>query len=118
MDRMLVVVFDTEAKAYEGNRALSSMENEGSISVYASAVIAKNADGTATVRTTDDAMPVGTLVGTPLGSLIGLLGGPTGLAIGAALGLLAGGTADLHNARIGDDFIDDVKKDLLPNSSQ
>ena len=115
MDRMLVVVFNTEAKAYEGKRALLTMENEGSISVYASAVIAKNADGTATLRTTDEEVPLGTIVGTPLGSLIGLLGGPTGLAIGTAVGLLAGVTADLHNARIGDDFIDDVKKDLLPN---
>ena len=93
MDRMLVVVFNTEAKAYEGKRALLTMENEGSISVYASAVIAKNADGTATVRTTDEEVPLGTIVGTPLGSLIGLLGGPTGLAIGTAVGLLAGVTA-------------------------
>jgi len=115
MDRMLVVVFDTEPKAYEGKRALFTLENEGSISVYASAVIAKNADGTATVRTTEDAVPLGTILGTPLGSLIGLLGGPTGLAIGTAVGLLAGVTADLHNAGIGDDFVDDVKKDLLPN---
>jgi uncharacterized membrane protein len=115
MDRMLVVVFDTEAKAYEGKGVLFALENEGSISVYTSAVIVKNADGTAKVMTTDDAAPLGTIVGTPLGSLIGLLGGPTGLAVGTAAGLLAGVTADLHNARIGDDFVDDVKKDLLPN---
>jgi len=115
MDRMLVVVFDTEPKAYEGKRALFSLETDGSISVYASAVVAKNADGTTSVRQTDDAPPLATIVGTPLGSLIGLLGGPTGLAIGTAVGLLAGATADLHNARISDDFVDDVKKDLLPN---
>ena len=83
MDRMLVVVFDTESKAYEGKRALIPLDNEGSISVYASAVIAKNADGATTVRQGDDQGPLGTLVGTSLGSLIGLLGGPVGLAIGA-----------------------------------
>jgi hypothetical protein len=55
------------------------------------------------------------LVGTSLGSFIGLLGGPAGLAIGALAGLLAGGTADLDNARIGDDFIADVTKELRPN---
>jgi uncharacterized membrane protein len=91
------------------------LETEGSISVYASAVVGKNADGTATVRQSDDPGPLGAAVGTPLGSLIGLLGGPTGLVIGTAAGLIAGATADLHNARIGDDFIDDVQKDLLPN---
>ena len=115
IDRMLVVVFDTESKAYQGRKALFQLEAEGSISVYASAVISKNADGTATVKQGDEGEPLATLVGTPLGSLIGLLGGPTGLAIGTVVGFLAGATADLNNARIGGDFLDDVKKDLLPN---
>ena len=114
MDRMLVVVFDTEDKAYDGKKALSQLENEGSIGIYAYAVVAKNVDGTTTVKQGDDPGPLGTLVGTSLGSLIGLLGGPVGLAIGATVGLVAGGAADLNNARIGDDFIDDVTKVLLP----
>jgi uncharacterized membrane protein len=115
MDRMLVVVFDSESKTYEGKKALVRLEDEGSIVVYAQAVIAKNADGTATVRQSDDPGPLGTLLGTSLGSLIGLLGGPTGLAIGTVAGLVAGSTADLHNARISDEFVDDVTKELLPN---
>ena len=49
MDRMLVVVFDNEVKAYEGQRALVQLDGEGSISVYASVVLTKHADGTATV---------------------------------------------------------------------
>ncbi|HMD77774.1 MAG TPA: DUF1269 domain-containing protein [Terracidiphilus sp.] len=114
MDRMLVVVFDTEVKTYEGRNALLHLENEGSIAVFAYAVVAKNADGTTTVKQGDDSGPFGTLVGTSLGSLIGLLGGPTGLAIGATVGLLAGSAADLNNARIGGDFIDDVTRELLP----
>ncbi len=115
MDRMLVVVFDTETKAYEGQKALLELESDGSIVVYAYAVIAKNAEGNVTVRQSDDPGPLGTLVGTSLGSVIGLLGGPAGVAIGAAVGLVAGSTADLNNARVGDDFIDDVAKQLTPN---
>jgi uncharacterized membrane protein len=115
MDRMLVVVFDNETKAYEGKKALLQLDGEGSISVYAYAVLAKHADGTATVKEGDDSGPVGTLLGTSFGSLIGLLGGPIGLAIGATAGLAVGGAADLNNARIGGDFIDDVTKTLLPN---
>ena len=42
MDRMLVVVFDTEAKAYDGKNVLNQLNEEGSISVYADAVIVKN----------------------------------------------------------------------------
>jgi uncharacterized membrane protein len=115
MDRMLVVVFDNESKAYEGKKALLQLDNEGSISVYAYGVVTKGADGKATIKQGDDAGPLGTLLGTSLGSLIGLLGGPTGLAVGAAAGMLGGYTADLDNARIGADFIDDVNKVLLPN---
>jgi uncharacterized membrane protein len=114
MDRMLVVVFDNETKAYEGKKALLQLDGEGSISVYAYAVLAKNADGTATVKQGDDSGPIGTLLGTAFGSLIGLLGGPVGVAIGAATGLTTGGIFDLNDARIGDDFIDDVTKALTP----
>jgi uncharacterized membrane protein len=115
MDRMLVVVFDNEAKAYEGEKALLQLDAEGSITIYAHAVVAKQADGTVTVKQQHGPGALGTLVGTALGSFIGLLGGPVGLAIGAAAGLVVGGAADLNNARIGQDFIDDVNKQLLPN---
>jgi len=57
---------------------------------------------------------VATIVATPLGSPIDLLGGPTGFAIGIGVGLVAGSSADLHNVRVNEDFVDDVKKDLLP----
>jgi uncharacterized membrane protein len=113
---MLVVVFDNESKAYEGKKALLQLDGEGSISVYGYAVVAKNSDGTTTVKQGDDYGPLGTLAGTAVGSLIGLLGGPVGVAIGAAVGLTAGATVDLHNASIGGDFVDDVTKVLLPNT--
>jgi uncharacterized membrane protein len=112
---MLVVVFDTEKKAYEGKKALLELDGEGSIVAYAYAVVAKDADGKVTVRQSDDAGPLGSLIGTSLGSLIGLLGGPAGLAIGTAVGLAAGSTVDLSNARVGGDFVDDVSKQLRPN---
>ena len=99
MDRMLVVVFDNEVKAYEGKKALEQLDNEGSISVYAYAVLAKHADGTATIKQGDDYGPIGALGGTALGGLIGLLGGPVGMAIGASAGLVGGSAADLDNAR-------------------
>lgn len=114
MDRMLVVVFDNESKAYEGKTALLELDKEGSISVYGYAVLAKSADGTTSVKQGDDVGPLGTLTGTALGSFIGLLGGPVGVALGAASGLGAGFATDLHNARISSDFVDDVSKTLQP----
>ena len=115
MDRMLVVVFDNESKAYDGKKALLQLDGEGSIGVYGYAVLAKNADGSASVKQGDDVGPIGSLVGTSLGSLIGVLAGPVGLAVGATAGLAAGGAFDVSNAGIGEDFIDDVSKVLLPN---
>jgi uncharacterized membrane protein len=115
MDRMLVVVFDNESKAYEGQKALLQLDGEGSISVYAYAVLAKHADGTSTVKQGDDSGPISTLIGTSLGALVGALGGPVGLAIGATTGLAAGGAVDIDNARVSTDFIDDVTKVLRPN---
>ena len=45
-----------------------------------------------------------------------MLGGPAGVArLGAAAGLAAGGMVDIDNARVGEDFIDDVTKILTPN---
>jgi uncharacterized membrane protein len=115
MDRMLVVVFDNEPKAYEGKKTLLQLDGEGSISVYGYSVVAKAADGTVTQKQGDDAGPLGTLLGTSLGSLVGLLGGPAGMAVGAAAGMAGGAAADLDNARVGSDFVDDVNKVLSPN---
>jgi uncharacterized membrane protein len=115
MDRMLVVIFDTEAKAYEGKKAIGQLESEGSIVVYAYAVIGRNADGTTTVKQSDEPGPLGTLLGTSVGALIGLLGGPVGFAVGAVAGLVAGGSVDLNYARIGEDFVDDVRQQLQTN---
>jgi uncharacterized membrane protein len=112
---MLAVVFDSETKALEGKKALQQLEDEGSIVVYSDAVVGRNADGTTTVGQRDDPGYPGVLVGTSLGALIGLLGGPPGFVIGALAGLAAGGSVDLHNARIGEDFIHDVRQQLRPN---
>jgi Predicted membrane protein len=114
MDRMLVVVFDNETKAYEGKKALQQLDAEGSIGVYGYAVVGKNPDGSSSLKQGDDAGPLGTLVGTSLGSLIGALFGPVGMAIGATAGMSGGATADLLNAGVSEDFVDDVTKDLTP----
>jgi uncharacterized membrane protein len=114
MDRMLVVVFDSESKAYEGSKALKQLDREGNINVYAYAVVLKNADGTGAVKQGDDVGPVGSLVGTSVGSLIGLLGGPAGMIVGTTAGLTYGSMFDLHNARIAADYLDDVIKAMSP----
>lgn len=114
MDRMLVVVVDSEAKAHEAKKALLLCEAEGAVSIYGYATLVKQATGIATIVEGNVVGPIGSLLGTSLGSLIGLLGGPAGLAIGAASGFALGGLVDLRNSRVGADFIDDVARSLTP----
>jgi len=108
MEKMLVVVFDSEPKAYEGSRALAQLDAEGSVAIHAESVIKKNGDGTVTVEQLDGDFPVRTVGGTAIGSLIGLLGGPIGMGVGAAAGGLAGSIGDLHVAGVGAEFLDQV----------
>jgi uncharacterized membrane protein len=115
MERMLVVVLDNEKKAFEGGSALKQLEREGNLTIYGRAVIVKHADGTVSIKQVDEQGPLGSLAGTAVGGLIGLLGGPVGAAIGAGSGLALGALYDVDNARIGEDFLDDVSKSLTPN---
>ena len=73
MERMLVVVFENELKAYDGFKALKELDSEGSISVHSEAVIKKNDDGTVTLKQEDNDFPIRTVGGTAVGALIGLL---------------------------------------------
>ncbi len=117
MDKILVVVFDSESKAYEGSQALQELQNEGSINLYAKAVIAKDATGKVTVKQSGDMGPVGTAVGLLTGSLIGLLGGPVGVAIGVTVGTSGGMLYDLAQLGVGEDYLDEVGKSLLPGKA-
>jgi uncharacterized membrane protein len=114
MDKMIVAVFDTETKAYEGQRALGELHREGSLTVYADAVVAKDANGTVALRQSGSIGPVGTLLGGATGTLIGLLGGPPGAAAGMLVGSVGGSAFDIANLGVGADFVDEVSKRLTP----
>ena len=115
MKRMLVVIFDSEDKAYEGARALETLSEESMIAVYDDVVVKKDGDGTTTtVVKTHDTDPQGTMGGTAVGSLIGLLGGPIGLAVGATTGFVLGAAADVARARLGRHFVREVADALGP----
>jgi len=117
MDKILVVVFENEGKAYEGSKALQDLQEEGSINLYAKAVIAKDANGQMVVKQEGDMGPVGTAVGLLTGSLIGLLGGPVGVAIGVSVGTSGGMLYDLAQLGVGQDYLDEVGKSLLPGKA-
>ncbi|HVP20847.1 MAG TPA: DUF1269 domain-containing protein [Anaerolineaceae bacterium] len=117
MDRMLVIIFDDERKAYEGSKALQDLANEGSINLYSKAVIGRDANGKVVVRQSGDMGPVGTGVGLLTGTLIGLLGGPVGVVVGAGVGTGVGMLADLARAGISADFLGEIERNLGPGKA-
>jgi uncharacterized membrane protein len=114
MNKLMIVVFDTEAEAYEGLSALNDLHRSGDITLYSTAVIVKDSAGKVSVKKPADPNAIGTGMGLLTGSLIGLIGGPVGVAIGAATGGLAGVVVDLAIAGISADFLAEVSAALDP----
>jgi len=112
MNKMLIAVFETETKAYEGLSALKGLHKNGDITLYASAVIHKDQKGQIQVKESTDQGPIGSGVGLLTGSLIGLLGGPVGVAIGALTGMMGGLIYDANVGDINTTFVDDVSEAL------
>ena len=112
MNKMLIAVFETETKAYEGLNALKSLHESGDITLYASAVINKDLNGKIRVKESADEGPIGTGVGLLTGSLVGLLGGPVGMVIGAFAGTMAGLLYDVDADDVNSTFVDDVSAAL------
>jgi uncharacterized membrane protein len=115
MDTIIVAVFSTERDSYAGSSALRALHDEGSIALYAMAVIAKNANGQLEVKQAAERGPAGTTVGLLTGSLLGLLAGPAGFVITATAGLLGGAFYDLGRAGISERYLADVGAELGPN---
>jgi uncharacterized membrane protein len=112
MNKMLMAVFDTEPAAFKGLSALKDLHEDGDITLYATAVIVKDASGTVSVKQTADKGPVDTALGMLTGSVVGLLAGPVGVAVGASVGALTGLIVDLDRSGIDIGFLDEVSKAL------
>ncbi|MBF2050563.1 DUF1269 domain-containing protein [Leptolyngbya sp. NK1-12] len=117
MEKMVVVVFDSESGAYNGLNAIKQLHQQADLAVFAVAVIAKDADGTVNVRQSADPGPIGTLFGACLGGLIGILAGPAGVAAGMTGGYVGGAMGDLDRMGINLEFLDDVSRVLTPGKA-
>lgn len=112
MNKMIITVFNTEEKAFEGLTAFKTLHKNGDISVYATAVINKNEAGEVEIKQVSDNGPIGTAVGMFSGALIGLIAGPAGMAVGAMTGMYGGMFYDLDNADVDSTFLNEVAKAL------
>jgi uncharacterized membrane protein len=114
VERMLVIVFEDKSTADGGYISLSELDSEGAISLYAEAVIRKNSDGTATIEESQNVFPMGTISGTAIGAMLGLLGGSDYPSDEAVSGAVAGSILDLDRAGVNVDFLIDASGRLKP----
>ncbi len=114
MSTFAVMVFEDEKKAYEGLHALQVLHADGSLTVWGSAVLQRDAGGGVSILKGDGEGPVGAGVGALAGGLVGLFGGPVGAAVGATLGATVGGVRDLVQLGASEDFLAAVERDLAP----
>lgn len=110
MHRVLVIVFDNEAKADEGKNELLRLDSEGSISIYGYEVLAKKADGTVLMRQAEGHGTLSRFAKTLLGNLRDSMRSTPEHGT-----MIAGGPRDSSKAETGEDFIYDVMEILLPN---
>ncbi|MEO1654184.1 MAG: DUF1269 domain-containing protein [Bacteroidota bacterium] len=114
MNKMLVAVFESETKAYEGLSALKELHDEGSISVYATCVLAKDKEGKVEIKEASEQGPKGFSTGLFAGALLGILGGPLGVAIGAGIGSLTGAIYDMNKSGLDISFLEEIAHAIVP----
>lgn len=76
MSKFVIVVFPDEEKATQGARHLEKLDEEGSITVYATAIISKDEQGRGTQEDSRMPRPRGMVLGALVGGLVGMIGGP------------------------------------------
>jgi uncharacterized membrane protein len=112
VNKVMFATFDNEEKAYEAERALHQMHDDGVITWYDDAVVAKDASGKVVVRNEPTGEPIATVSGMIAGGLIGLLGGPIGSLVGVSAGTLVGAAFDLAHEGIDSTFVRDIGQQL------
>jgi len=114
MDKILVAVFPNDTRAYEGLRALQDLDGQGTITVYAKALIEVGEESGVVVKEGADEGPLGTPVALLTGSLLGPLAGSIGMAVAAGAGTLGRVLYDLSRIGVDEDFLTEVGEALRP----
>jgi uncharacterized membrane protein len=117
MADLLVVVFRDTAGANAGADALRALHAEGSLTLYAVALVARRAQGGGLEVLAPIAEGEGSsapAVGAAVGALVALLGGPVTAAARTAVAGLVGPVRDLEEAGLDGGFLERVSRDLRP----
>jgi uncharacterized membrane protein len=110
-DKVVVVAFSDDSKAYEALATVKQLDGQGQIDLVEAEIVTRDPDGRVHVKDEagDDNL-VGTASGGLIGLVIGILGGPFGVLLGGATGLLLGSLWDLDDADTTESALSEVSK--------
>ena len=114
MHNMLIITFDSDESAHNGADALWRLHENSALTVYATTLLARAADGSVDTLQQTDQGPLGTAIGTVAGSIIGSFGGPIGTMTGAAIGAARGAMLDHWDSEVRRDMVQQVSEELEP----
>jgi uncharacterized membrane protein len=116
MSDLVVIVYETEARAEEMRSKILALQNEYLIEVSDAVIAVKQADGHVKLNQLFNTTAAGAATGSLWGLLIGFvfLNPILGLALGAASGAISGALADYG---INDDFMKQLSESLKPGNA-
>src|SRR5689334_18524143 len=117
MEKILVIVFDNQGRAEAGYRALTELQAEGEILLYASALVRMDADGSVAVKDTSDSASRPLIATALVGALAGLVLGPMGAAAWAAGGVVMGALYEFVKRGGREEFLQEVGQHLQPGKA-
>ncbi len=116
MTNLIVMNFDSEAKAIEASHKLIELESFGDISIFEKGIIKKDAFGEISVQQSETTDGLRTVSGMALGTLIGALGGPVGALVGMLTGTMTGAVLDADHVDFSESFVSKVTDHLQPGT--
>lgn len=120
MNKLIVATYKNEVNAHEGLHALRDLHINGDITLFASAVIAKNDNNQIYIKYSHDDEIMGTVIGFASGGVAGFFLSPiitgatpvTATTFGAAAGGMTALIYDLNNYGTNGEFTYDISKSL------
>jgi uncharacterized membrane protein len=120
MDELLVALFDSDARAREGARLLHENHAEGSLSVYALAIVARAPNGaglTAKEPVSPGKGAAAPAVSAAVGVLVSLLGGPMPAILRTVKSGLVSTVSEIYRAGLDARVLERISHDLQPGGA-
>jgi uncharacterized membrane protein len=113
---VLVVTFgedpENDKNAYQALTDLKQLDSQDQINLAGAAVIARDLDGRVDVKSEVGEDPY---VGTAIGLLVGIIGGPLGVLLGGATGVLVGSLFDINEVETTESVLSEISKQVHPS---